>query len=88
MERLTTGYDPREAPAVWKLMAKRQGVSRTDFFWSSYDNQATRRSYLMNELKNNYRDVDLTSLRTDATRYAEIKAAVAERSKKKIKVTQ
>jgi hypothetical protein len=42
----------------------------------------------MNELKNNYRDVDLTSLRTDATRYAEIKAAVAERSKKKIKVTQ
>ena len=38
------GYDPRQAPAVWKLMAKQHGVSRTDFFWSSHENQATRRS--------------------------------------------
>ena len=50
------GYDPRQAPAVWKLMAKKNGVQSTNFFWSSHDNAPTRRSYLMNELKNNYRD--------------------------------
>jgi predicted Zn-dependent protease len=46
------GYDPREAPAVWKLMGKKTGVSATNFFWSAHDNEPTRRSYLMNELKN------------------------------------
>jgi hypothetical protein len=45
-------------------MAKKYGVHATNFFWSSHDNQATRRSYLMTELKNNYRDLDYSKLQT------------------------
>jgi predicted Zn-dependent protease len=84
------GYDPRQAPAVWKLMAKTNGVQSTNFFWSSHDNAPTRRSYLMNELKNNYRGiVDYSPLRVNAEDYSRIKAAVtaANGQKKKIKVT-
>ena len=86
---VSAGYDPREAPAVWKLMAKKHGVQATDFFWSSHENQATRRSYLMNELKNNYRDLDYTRLNTNEKEFGAIKAKVADASskKKKIKVT-
>ena len=77
------GYDPREAPAVWKLVAKKNGVSVTDFFWSSHDNESTRRSYLMNELKNNYRDLDWASLRTNRERYSQIKESAAKASNTK-----
>ena len=86
----SAGYDPREAPMVWKLMAQRMGVSSTNFFWSTHDNHATRRSYLMNELKNNYRDVEFASLQTRTERYAEMKQAVANAlsGKRTIKVTQ
>lgn len=59
---VSAGYDPREAPRVWKLMTKKYGLQTTNVFWSSHENQATRRSYLMNELKNNYRDLDYASL--------------------------
>ena len=84
------GYDPRQAPAVWKLMAKTNGVQSTNFFWSSHDNAPTRRSYLMNELKNNYRGiVDYSPLRVNAEDYSRIKAAVtaANGQKKRVKVT-
>jgi Zn-dependent protease with chaperone function len=86
---IDAGYDPRQAPAVWKLMAKTNGVQATNFFWSSHDNAPTRRSYLMNELKNNYRDFDYSALRVNAEDYSRIKAAVtaANGQKKKIKVT-
>jgi predicted Zn-dependent protease len=86
---VAAGYDPKQAPAVWKLMAKTNGVQTTNFFWSSHDNAPTRRSYLMNEIKNNYRDVDYSQLRVNAGEYSRIKAAVvaANGKKKKIKVT-
>jgi len=86
---LNAGYDPRQAAAVWKLMAKTNGVQATDFFWSSHDNAPTRRSYLMNELKNNYRDLDYSQYRTNREEYARVKAAVAAANgqKKKIKVS-
>jgi Zn-dependent protease with chaperone function len=86
---IDAGYDPRQAPSVWKLMAKTTGVQGTNFFWSSHDNAPTRRSYLMNELKNNYRDVDYSQFRVNAAEYTRIKAAVvaANGKKKKIKVT-
>ena len=63
---VAAGYDPREAPRVWKLMAKKYGVQHTNVFWSSHENQATRRSYLMNELKNNYRTLDYATLQVNA----------------------
>jgi predicted Zn-dependent protease len=86
---VNAGYDPRQAPAVWKLMAKQHGVQSTDFFWSSHENQATRRSYLMNEIKNNYRDINFAALQINADEYSRIKAAVvaAKDSKRKIKVS-
>jgi hypothetical protein len=73
---VAAGYDPREAPAVWKLVARQQGVSATDVFWSNHDNEPTRRSYLMNELKNNYRTLDYTLLTTGAESYSSVRAAV------------
>ena len=86
---INAGYDPRQAPAVWKVMAQESGDEATDFFWSSHDNHATRRSYLMNELKNNYRDLDYAPLVVKADDYARIKAAIAEaRSpRKKLKIS-
>lgn len=62
---LAAGYDPREAPRVWKVMSLHYGDQRTNFFWSDHDNNTTRRSYLMAELKNNYSDVDFDSLKRD-----------------------
>jgi hypothetical protein len=78
------GYDTRQAPAVWKLMAN--GVQATNFFWSSHGNAPTRRSYLMNELKNSYRDIDYSPLQVNVEDYSRIKAAVtaANGQKKKI----
>jgi predicted Zn-dependent protease len=58
---VNAGYDPREAPRVWKVMALKQGDRRTNFFYSDHDNDTTRRSYLMAELKNNYAEADFTS---------------------------
>jgi Peptidase family M48/Domain of unknown function (DUF5666) len=83
------GYDPREAPAVWKLMAKKNGVHATNFFWSTHENQATRRSYLMNELKNNYRDLDYSLLKVNADAFSRMKAQVvdAKNRKRKLKVS-
>ena len=85
---IAAGYDPRQAPAVWKLVTKKYGDGPTDFFWSSHENHATRRSYLMNELKNNYRDLDYSSLAVNTEQYAAMKAAMREAlsSTKKIKV--
>ena len=85
---INAGYDPRQAPAVWKVMAQETGDDPTDFFWSSHDNHATRRSYLMNELKNNYRDLDYAPLVLNAGEYERIKDAIenAKNPKRKIKV--
>ena len=46
----------------------------TNFFWSSHENQATRRSYLMNELKNNYRHLDFGTLKVNADEFRRMKA--------------
>jgi hypothetical protein len=83
------GYDPREAPRVWKQMATALGDAPTNFFWSNHDNHATRRSYLMNELKNNYSRLDYSKL---DTREAEFKAIVervraAGKGKRRVRVT-
>lgn len=84
------GYDPREAPRVWKVMGAKYGDSPTNLFWSSHENKATRRSFLMVEIRNNYSHLDLNSMRRgDEAEYERIvlltKDAAAK--KKKIKVT-
>jgi len=82
------GYDPREAPRLWKHMTKAYGLQATDFFWSTHDNQATRRSYLMNEIKNNYSDLNYSQVRSNGDNFNRIRASVNEGSsaKKTIKV--
>jgi hypothetical protein len=82
------GYDPREAPRVWKQMTKKYGNQSTDFFWSSHDNNATRRSYLMNELRNNYQGADFASLRVSEEQFHRVQGEVHEaaNSKAHIKV--
>lgn len=83
------GYDPREAPRVWKLMAKRYGSAPTNFFWSSHENPAARRSFMMVEIRNNYSQTDLNLLKKgDESEYEKIVFLTrdAAAKKKKIKV--
>lgn len=83
---VAAGYDPREAPRVWKLMTKKYGLQATNVFWSSHENQATRRSYLMNELKNNYRDLDYASLALNEDQFRRVQALVQSAAEQKPRV--
>ena len=85
---VAAGYDPRQAPQSWKALTRTVGDSSTDWFWSTHDNNATRRSYLMNELKNNYADLNYDSLRVEAEPFAEMatKAKAASTGKQKVKI--
>jgi len=69
-------------------MTKAYGLQVTDFFWSTHDNQATRRSYLMNEIKNNYSDLNYSQVRSNGENFSRIRASVKEGTslKKTIKV--
>ena len=83
---LAAGYDPREAARVWKVMALKNGEHATNFFWSTHDNNTTRRSYLMAEMRNNYDGTDFdrhkrTDARFDAAVGA-LKTMYAPKSKK------
>lgn len=89
-EMIAAGYDPREAPRVWKLMGIKYGDVPTNFFWSSHSNHATRRSFLMVEIRNNYSQMDLNSLKKgDESEYEKIvlltKDAAAKKKKIKVK---
>ena len=82
------GYDPREAPRVWKVMAKKSGDQRTNFFWSTHDNFVTRRSYLMAELRNNYPDVDFQSSIRSSERFSKVAGILLneQQGKRRVKV--
>jgi len=49
-------------PAHGKLSPRRTVTTGQTCFWDNHDNNATRRSYLMAELKNNYSETDFSSL--------------------------
>ena len=85
---IAAGYDPREAPRSWKAMALKYGDRPLNFFWSSHDNNATRRSYLMAELRNNYGGKEFSSAKRDSDDFHRVVSLLAEREKtgKKIKV--
>jgi predicted Zn-dependent protease len=82
---IENGYDIREAPKVWKLMARKFGNQPTNFFYSSHDNHTKRRSYLMAELSANYPDVDYSALRTNEQEYRQIATLVENLTAKKKK---
>ena len=83
---VAAGYDPREAASVWKLFARKFGDQATDVFWSSHDNHSTRRSYLMNELKNNYRQLDYSQLTAARDRYAVMRSAMVSGKTSKVRI--
>ena len=83
---VAAGYDPRQAPQVWKAMTKVTGLHATDFFWSSHDNNATRRSYLMNELKMNYADLNYATLKTEPDTFLQMRDRVLNSAGSKIKL--
>ena len=77
----SAGYDPRQAPEVWKSMTKALGDHPTNLFWSNHDNNSTRRSYLMSELRNNYSDFDYRAVKTNPEAFAEVRARVLAESR-------
>jgi Peptidase family M48/Domain of unknown function (DUF5666) len=60
---IAAGYDPREAPRVWKLMSKKNGDMPNTFFWSSHNTNAVRRSYLMVAIRDNYSQLNFSEMK-------------------------
>lgn len=85
---LAAGYDIREGPRTWKVVSKKYGDRATNLFWDNHDNNTTRRSYLMAELRNNYSDANYSHLKKDSDDFHRVAEVVqqAEQNKKKIKV--
>jgi peptidase M48-like protein/uncharacterized protein DUF5666 len=75
---LSAGYDIREAPQSWKAVSRQKGDSAANPFWCSHDNNTTRRSYLMSELRNNYAEVDYSNLKKDTDEFHQVANLVKE----------
>jgi hypothetical protein len=50
-------------------MALKHGEHATNFFWSTHDNNTTRRSYLMAEMRNNYDGTDFDRYKRNDARF-------------------
>jgi len=85
---LASGYDIREAPQSWKAVSKKFGDRRTNFFWDNHDNNTTRRSYLMSEIRNNYSAVDFSNLKKDSDKFHHVAEIVkdSQQGRKKVKM--
>jgi Zn-dependent protease with chaperone function len=85
------GYDPREAPRVWKLVTKKYGDMPTNFFWSNHDSNTERRSFEMLTIRNSFGDADFSRLKKEEGAFERIVALALEANpknkKRKIKVT-
>ena len=82
------GYDVREAPRVWKLVAMREGDGPT-YYWSTHDSAAERRSFMMVTIRNSFSGLDLNGLKKNEGQFQRIAQLVKEsdgKRKKKIKV--
>lgn len=76
MEKMfSMGYDPRQAPAVWRMMQERFGRS-VKSAWAMHDSEDVRHSYLMAELRRNYKSIDFTALRTDSGQFKKIQEKI------------
>ena len=78
------GYDLREAPEVWKLMARKM-PSRPQFFWASHAKNTMRRSFLMAELRINYAEIHYPELKTNKEAFEAIVSKVKEAKLRKKK---
>jgi hypothetical protein len=64
---VAAGYDPREAPEVWKQVAR--SAEHKGGYWDGQDDTTLRRSYLLAELNNNYSRDDYKSYTRDTEEY-------------------
>jgi len=76
------GYDIREAPRVWKLVAKTEGSGPT-YYWSSHDSVAERRSFMMVTIRNSFSDLDLSRLKKNEDAFQRMVQSVKEADNKK-----
>lgn len=83
---VSAGFDPREAPRAWKIMSIKYGDQSSDFFWSRHDSNATRRSYLMAELRNNYADMDFSKFTEDQGQFDRVAEVIKAGRQNKYKV--
>jgi hypothetical protein len=77
------GYDPREAPKVWKLALQKFGDNNRDFFWSNHYSNSERRSFQMVTISTRFRDLDFSGLRTNEDEYKRMVQLAAGASAKK-----
>jgi hypothetical protein len=66
---VSAGYDPREAPKLWTVIANATGGKSKNYFYDSPDNRIIRRSYLSNEINENYSDLNFKDLRIEEARF-------------------
>lgn len=76
---IVNGYDPREAPRVWKISAMNFGDKKTNFFWSSHSSNAERRSYLMLTLRNSYANLPFSEMKKDSVEFQRIAKIIREK---------
>ena len=70
------GYDPREAPEVWRTIADKHADKGEHLFWQNHDQNLVRRSYLESELAIHYAGTDFSSLKKDSQEFQDAVAAV------------
>lgn len=76
---IEAGYDPREALQVWKLI----GAGGTNNFWSSHENDATRRSFLMYRIHSIYSEMAFEKMNQGKSEeFQNMSQAVIEATKK------
>lgn len=82
------GYDPREAPAVWRAIARNRADHDNRLFWESHSQNFSRRSYLEAELNLRYGKEEFSTLKKNAPGFksaADAIKSVRQRSKSKAK---
>jgi hypothetical protein len=88
---INAGYDPREAPRVWKLVTKKYGDMPTNFFWSNHDSNTERRSFEMLTIRNSFGNMDFSRLNKEEDNFQRMAALALssnpKNKKRKIKVT-
>lgn len=77
---IVNGYDPREAPRLWKISSMNFGDRKAEFFWSAtHSSNTERRSYLMLTLRNTYANLNYGELKKDSLEFQKIKALIREK---------
>ena len=82
------GYDPREAPAVWKLMAKKYGVQAHRFLLEQPREPGDPAQLSDERVEEQLQDLDYSGLKVNAEEFGRMKAEVvnSKSTKRKLKV--